>query len=123
MDLDWNKGGLAAGLACYRNEEFFDAHEHWEEVWRQLQDPEKNLLQGLIQVTVAMHHYRQRNMAGARILLERAMRRFERCSECIAGIDVEAIRTDVLSWRHALESESPSLPAFPRIHPVAGSRE
>ena len=120
MSLDWSSGGLAAGLTCYRNQEFFDAHEHWEDVWNQLSDPEKSFLQGLIQVTVAMHHYQHENRAGALSLLERALRRFEQCPECFGGIDVATLRAEVRAWRHALESAAPGVPAFPRINPVDG---
>ena len=34
VSLDWQHGALAEGLACYRRQEFFLAHEHWEDVWR-----------------------------------------------------------------------------------------
>ncbi|MGA8041663.1 MAG: DUF309 domain-containing protein, partial [Terracidiphilus sp.] len=48
--LDWTRGPLAEGLACYHLGEFFLAHEHWEAVWLTLRQPEKNFLQALIQV-------------------------------------------------------------------------
>ena len=118
MPLDWTSRGLAAGLACYRKEEFFEAHEHWEDVWNLLADPEKSFLQGLIQVTVAMHHYQNANRAGALSLLQRALGRFARCPECFGGIDVATLRAEVRAWLDALESAAPSVPAFPRISPV-----
>jgi uncharacterized protein len=118
MPLDWTTGELAAGLACYRNQEFFEAHEHWEDVWNQLTDPEKSFLQGLIQVTVAMHHYQSANRAGALSLLQRALRRFERCPECFGGVDVASLGSDVRAWLHALENASPSMPAFPAVRLV-----
>ena len=117
MPLDWSSGELAAGLACYRNEEFFNAHEHWEDVWRQLQDPEKNFLQGLIQVTVAMHHYRNANVEGARLLLERASRRFEPCPDCFGGMDVATLRADVQAWKDQLERAEAPVRDFPRLNP------
>ncbi len=118
MPLDWRSGGLAAGLACYRKQEFFEAHEHWEDVWNELADPEKSFLQGLIQVTVAMHHYQHANRAGALSLLQRALRRLERCPECFGGVDVVGLVSDVRGWLHALENGAPSPPAFPAIHLV-----
>ena len=118
MSLDWTTGALAAGLSCYRREEFFEAHEHWEDAWNQLTDPEKSFLQGLIQVTVAMHHYRRANRAGALSLLERALRRFDRCLESFGGIDVAMLRADVRAWLYALANAAPDIPAIPRINPV-----
>jgi uncharacterized protein len=118
MSLDWTTGALAAGLSCYRNQEFFETHEHWEDAWNQLTDPEKSFLQGLIQVTVAMHHYRNANRAGALSLLERALRRFERCPESFGGIDVATLLADVQAWLHALAIAAPDIPPFPRINPA-----
>jgi uncharacterized protein len=118
MYLDWTSGELAAGLACYCNQQFFEAHEHWEDVWNRLADPEKGFLQGLIQVTVAMHHYQHANRAGALSLLSRALRRFDRCPEGFGGIDVAMLRAEVQAWLYSLESAAPGVPEFPRIHPV-----
>ena len=115
MPLDWKSGELASGLACYRKQEFFEAHEHWEREWNRLTDPEKSFVQGLIQVTVAMHHLQHANRAGAASLLQRALRRFERCPECFGGIDAARLAADVRAWLHALENEGQSTPPFPAI--------
>src|SRR6478735_6807087 len=77
MTLDWQSGALAEGLACYCKCEYFLAHEHWESVWLQLNDPEKSFLQALIQITAAFHHFQAGNTRGGFSLLRRAMRRLE----------------------------------------------
>ena len=53
MKFDWTQGALAEGLRLYQEGEFFRAHEAWESVWLESQEPEKMFLQGLIQVTAA----------------------------------------------------------------------
>jgi uncharacterized protein len=118
MALDWNSEELAAGLACYRGQEFFDAHEHWEAAWNRLTDPEKSFLQGLIQLTVAMHHYQSRNRAGASSLLKRAQGRFARCADGFGGVDVRHLANDVSDCLRALDSGA-SLLAFPAIQLMA----
>jgi uncharacterized protein len=116
VSLDWSNAELAAGLSCYRKEEFFDAHEHWESAWMRTQDAERSFLQGLIQLTVALHHLTHGNAAGALSLLRRALIRFERCPECFGGVDVAALRSEAREWRDAIESGTPSRPAtYPRI--------
>jgi predicted metal-dependent hydrolase len=119
MPLDWSSGGLAAGLACYRNQEFFETHEHWEDVWNQLVDPERLFLQALIQISVAMHHYRQGNRAGARSLLQRALQKLDRYPERFGGIDVANLRNDARAWLLALEHAA-LCPPFPTIHLIDG---
>lgn len=115
MPLDWNTGGLAAGLACYRNREFFEAHEHWEDVWNNLTGLEKTFVQAFIQVTVAMHHCQQRNLPGAQSLLRRALQKLERCPECFAGVDAASLAVDLRAWLEALDRQATSLPEFPTI--------
>jgi predicted metal-dependent hydrolase len=115
MALDWGTGGLAAGLLCYRNQEFFEAHEHWEDVWNQLADPEKLFLQALIQVTVAMHHSQNSNRAGAFSLLQRALRKLEQYPDCFGGIDVALLKENVRAWLLAFENAAAIPPVFPAI--------
>lgn len=44
------------GLSAYHDGEYFDAHEYWEELWRDYPEgPDRQFLQGLIQVAAAMH--------------------------------------------------------------------
>ena len=103
VPLDWSTGELAAGLNCYRREEFFDAHEHWENVWRQCDGPEKPFLQALIQVAGALHHFRRRNLRGCQALLRGAMRRLAPYPECFGGVRLGSLRQELRAWLLALE--------------------
>ena len=115
MPLDWSDGALAEGLTCYRNEEFFLAHEHWEVVWLKCEGPEKTFLQALIQITAAFHHFQQRNFRGAESLLKRALRRLDPFPAVYGDIEVEALRESVRAWLQALDREDPS-PRLPFPH-------
>jgi len=117
--LDWQSGPLAAGLSCYRNEEFFAAHEHWEAVWLAQAEPLKSFLQAVIPVTAACHHVQRGNTAGADSLLTRSLRRLESCPAHFGGLDVVQLRTDIAHVLQLLQSEHPARPlASPRIHPI-----
>ena len=117
MALDWSCGTLAEGLRCYQNEEFFEAHEHWETSWLACTEPEKTFLQSLIQVSAAFHHLRRENDRGAISLLSRALLRLENYPDSFGGIDVAALRTSIRGWLDALRTarSAPALP-FPVIH-------
>jgi uncharacterized protein len=118
MKLDWTEGELAAGLRCYRAQEFFRAHEHWESVWLASNEPEKAFLQGLIQVAAAFHHLQRGNPRGTRSLLERARMRLERCPKCFAGIDVRLLCRDIESWFEVLEAGgSGESHSYPQLNP------
>jgi hypothetical protein len=101
--LDWKSEALAEGLACYRRGEFFEAHEHWELVWLELEEPEKSFLQAVIQTTAAFHHFHAGNRVGASSLMRRAVRRMDLCPEEFAGLNVGRLRAELRPWLAALE--------------------
>lgn len=109
MALDWSCGALAEGLRCYRGEEFFAAHEHWEAVWLGCAEPEKTFLQSLIQVSAAFHHLRRGNATGAASLLARALRRLDSFPAVYGGIEVEVLRENIRAWLDVLRDGSVEL--------------
>jgi uncharacterized protein len=119
VTLDWNCGALAKGLACYERGEFFIAHEHWEEVWLALEEPQKSFLQALIQVTAAFHHLNRGNPAGAVSLLRRASQRLAPYPEHFAELSVPPLRAEIAAWIHSIENGAQTFPvARPRLRPV-----
>jgi predicted metal-dependent hydrolase len=123
MTLVWSDGALAEGLRCYRNEEFFIAHEHWEGIWLNSEEPEKTFLQALIQVTAAFHHLQRKNVRGAASLLQAALRRLDPFPSVYEGIAVESLRKSICDWLYVLDRRdlSPPLP-FPQIRSVSDDR-
>ncbi len=107
MPLDWTDGALAEGLRCYRNEEFFLAHEHWESIWLNCDEPEKTFLQALIQIAAAFHHLQRNNRIGAASLLRAALRRLEPFPAAYGGVEVEALRESIRAWLGMLDGEGP----------------
>jgi uncharacterized protein len=108
MPLDWEHGALADGLRCYRDREFFEAHEHWEGEWLRAAEPEKAFLQALIQIAAAFHHVERKNYIGSASLLRAAMRKLDSYPAAFGGLDVEAIRQSVRAWLSALDAGKPS---------------
>lgn len=104
MIFDWSSGPLAEGMQCYRNQEFWQAHEHWEGVWLKCAEPDKTFMQSLIQITAAFHHVQRRNYIGAASLMRRALLRLEPYPEEYGGVAVGALRKSVRAWLGNLES-------------------
>ena len=104
MEFDWTQGALAEGLRRYDAGEFFNAHEAWETVWLQAQEPDKTFLQGLIQVTAAFHHLQRDNPLGTGRLLHAALRRLESYPACFGGISVTVLCTDIRERIQALNA-------------------
>ena len=106
MVYDWSQGELAEGLRCYREQDFFTAHEHWEKVWLQSAEPEKSLIQAVIQVAAACHHLQHGNVRGTISLLKSAMGRTVNHPSPCAGVSVIALREDALRWLAQLEGDA-----------------
>jgi uncharacterized protein len=116
MKFDWTQGALAEGLRFYQGGEFFAAHEAWESVWLESQEPEKIFLQGLIQVTAAFHHLQRNNPRGTALLLQAALGRLERYPARFGGISVTLLCNDIREWLQALETGvATAPPSFARI--------
>jgi uncharacterized protein len=104
MALDWEHGALAEGLACYRRQQFFETHEHWESAWLRAVEPEKAFLQALIQVAVAFHHLQHGNIIGAQRMLTRAVRKLDAYPAEFGGVQVGAVKESVTMWLAALNA-------------------
>ena len=57
-------GGIEHFNVC----DFFEAHEVWEELWSDDRSDSRKFLQGLIQAAVALHHFGNGNIRGAKKL-------------------------------------------------------
>ncbi len=104
MKFDWSRGALADGLRLYDAGEFFAAHEAWESVWLEAQEPDKTFLQGLIQVTAAFHHLQRNNRLGTALLLQAALHRLERYPARFGGVSVSLLCSDIRQRLQALEA-------------------
>ena len=104
------------GLEAFNSGRFYDAHEHWEEVWLETLNPEKMFLQGLIQVAAAFHHYSRGNRQGTQNLLQAGLTKMERFPHPHRGLQLEPLRVAVRRWLAALEGgENPVRDEIPRI--------
>lgn len=81
------------GIQLFNREDFFEAHEVWEELWHDTYGVNKDFFQGLIQVTSAMHHLQIGNMRGARILYGSGIELLAPYGSHHLGLDLDALRT------------------------------
>jgi hypothetical protein len=109
-----NIDGYHRGIRLFNEREFYDAHEVWEDVWRESEGLEKNFLQGLIQAAVAFHHHSTGNVVGACSLMGRASKNLERCPLEFGGVQVGALVLELGRWRAALTAGH-GTPKHPQI--------
>ncbi len=105
---------LKEGFVLFNAGSFFEAHEALEDVWREMCGPERDFLQAVIQVAVALHHHSTGNLAGARSVLARAAATLANAPDGFLGIDIPLLRQALSRWQRALADGSP-VPPLPRL--------
>lgn len=92
------KEKLTEGLELFNRQEFWHAHESWEELWLEAGTDLHQYLQGLIQLAAAYHHVKRGTTRGAVRLFDAALKRLEAFPDVTCGIDrssaVAAARRD-----------------------------
>jgi uncharacterized protein len=79
---------LERGLELLHDCAWFDAHEAFEDEWRDATGRDRDFLQGLVHVAVAWHHAAKGNQRGTAGQLEKAARRLAVYAPEYCGIDV-----------------------------------
>ncbi|MEI7780964.1 MAG: DUF309 domain-containing protein, partial [Planctomycetota bacterium] len=56
------------GIEKFNECDYYESHEVWEELWTEYRGPSRKFYQGLIQAAVALYHFGNGNIRGARKL-------------------------------------------------------
>ena len=76
------------GLNSFRNSNYYDAHEYWEDLWSDYYLKDAKFIQALIQLSVGYFHITNNNKNGALGLLKKCKPKFEMFEPSCRGIDV-----------------------------------
>jgi predicted metal-dependent hydrolase len=93
------------GIEQFNRQEFFEAHETLESVWKEHALPDRIFIQGIIQIAVGCHHLRNGNLQGATSLFKRGLSKIEPFKPSYEGVDVEKLFSSILQL-HAWANES-----------------
>jgi predicted metal-dependent hydrolase len=99
------------GIAFFNECDFFEAHEVWEDLWKDDSDTTRTFYQGLIQAAVALHHFGNGNIRGARKLNKSFRKYLEPFAPRHEGLDV----TRFLAAMDACFAEVPEEEEFPDV--------
>lgn len=89
------------GIEAFQRGLYFEAHEAWEDLWRESQGPRKAFLQGLIQAAVGLYHDgRGKPQAGLR-MAAKALKNLESGEGGGLIKDPEAFKRWLESWIRA----------------------
>lgn len=82
------------GIEYFNACDFFESHEVWEELWTEYRGPSRRFYQGLIQVAVALHHFCNGNLGGARKLYHSSRKYMEEYGSEHLGLDIDKLLAD-----------------------------
>ena len=77
------------GIEYFNECEFFEAHEAWEELWTEYRGDSRKFYQGLIQAAVALHHFGNGNIRGARKVYGSSSKYLETFRPRHIGLDLD----------------------------------
>ena len=77
-------------LNLFNNQKWYEAHDAYEEIWNTLDGDERQIIQGILQVSVSQFHVSKGNLNGATILLGEGLGRIKNRTNINLGIDLEA---------------------------------
>ena len=63
------KDSLQEAIDLFNNQKWYEAHDAFEDIWNNLVGDERQIVQGILQVSVSQFHLNKGNMNGAMILL------------------------------------------------------
>ena len=82
------------GVRLFNEEDFYECHDVLEELWAEIIGDEKKFYQGLIQAAVALFHFGNENLGGARKMYGTAWEKLEPYGPYYLGIDIEKFLAD-----------------------------
>jgi predicted metal-dependent hydrolase len=90
----WNaadaEAHVARGVELFNAGEYEEAHEEFEKLWLSTQGPDSDFFKGLVQASIALHHFQRGNLEGASKLFSGHRRYLAAYLPVHLGIDVGA---------------------------------
>ena len=84
------KDPLFIALNLFNNRQWYEAHDAFEEIWNTVDGDERQVIQGILQVSVSQFHLSKGNLNGATILLGEGLGRIKTRTKINLGIDLES---------------------------------
>ena len=77
-------------LNLFNSQKWYEAHDAFEDIWNTLDGDERQIIQGILQVSVSQFHLSKGNINGATILLGEGLGRIKYRTNINLGIDLES---------------------------------
>ena len=89
-DIKSFEDSLFDALNLFNKQKWYEAHDAFEDIWNTLDGDERQIIQGILQVSVSQFHLSKGNLNGATILLGEGLGRIKNRTNIDIGIDLES---------------------------------
>ena len=91
------KESLDEAINLFNNQKWYEAHDAFEDIWNDLIGDERQIVQGILQISVSQFHLNKGNLNGAMILIGEGLGR-------IRNRVSEDLEIDLILFCRSLES-------------------
>ena len=100
------KQSLKEAIDLFNNQKWYEAHDAFEDIWNDLVGDERQIVQGILQVSVSQFHLNKGNLNGAMILLGEGLGRIKNKVSEDLEIDLILFCSSLESLLNKLHTES-----------------
>ena len=90
VEINSFEDNLCNALNLFNNQKWYEAHDAFEDIWNTLDGDERQIIQGILQVSVSQFHLSKGNLNGATILLGEGLGRIKNRTNINLGIDLKS---------------------------------
>jgi predicted metal-dependent hydrolase len=109
------KPSYTTAIIHFNSQQWYAAHDGFEELWYEASGDLRELLQGIIQVSVAEYHLDNGNTRGSILLMAEGLNHLDSSQSLVTGYDLARLRDLVRQRLCALQSQV-DLVDFPKPH-------
>jgi len=100
------KESLKEAIDLFNNQKWYEAHDAFEDLWNDLVGDERQIVQGILQVSVSQFHLNKGNLNGAMILLGEGLGRIKNRESEDLEIDLKLLCNRLESLLNKLHTKT-----------------
>ena len=101
------KESLQEAIDLFNNQKWYEAHDAFEDIWNDLVGDERQIVQGILQVSVSQYHLNKGNLNGAMILIGEGLGRIRNKVSEDLEIDLILLCNNLETLLNKLHSKMP----------------
>ncbi len=101
------KDSFNEAIDLFNNQKWYEAHDAFEDIWNDLVGDERQVVQGILQISVSQFHLNKGNVNGAMILIGEGLGRIRYRISDNLGIDLLTLCGNLESLLNKLHTNMP----------------